>query len=64
MATTGNNTSPLEIFYGEKPKTIGSFSEFGRFGYVTKREEFRKQMTDKTLKTIMVGYSDNHTSDM
>ena len=49
MATKGSTTS------------IGLFSEFGRIGYVTKRDKFRKQMTDKTFKAIMVGYSDNHT---
>ena len=32
MATTGSTTSPFEIFYGEKPKTIGSFSGFERIG--------------------------------
>ena len=36
MDTAGSTTSPFEIFYGEKPKIIGSFSESGRVGYVTK----------------------------
>ena len=63
MATTGCTTSPFENFYGEKPKIIGLFSEFGNIGYVTKRYKLRKKMTDKTFKAIMVGYTDNHTRD-
>ena len=57
MATKGSTKSPFEIFYGQKPNIIGSFSEFGRIAYVTKRENIKKQMTDKTYKTIMVGYA-------
>ena len=63
MAATGSTTSPFEIFYGEKPKIIDSFSEFGRIGYVTKRDTFKNQITDKTFKAVMVGYSENHTRD-
>ena len=37
MAATGSTTSPSEKIYGEKPNIIGSFSEFGIIGYVTKR---------------------------
>ena len=33
---------PFEIFYGEKPKIIGYFSEFGRIAYVTKKENIKK----------------------
>ena len=47
--------------YEEKPKIIGLLSEFGRIGYVTKREKFKKKMTDKTFKPILVGYVENHT---
>ena len=36
MADMGSTTSPFEIFYGEEPNIIGSFSEFGHIGYVTK----------------------------
>ena len=36
MSTTGSTTSPFERFYGEKPKIVGSFSEFKRIGYITK----------------------------
>ena len=42
MANTGSTTSPFENVYGEKTKIIGSLSEFGRIGYDTKREKFKK----------------------
>ena len=45
MATTGSTKSPFEIFYGEKPKIIGLFSEFGRIAYVTKWVKLKKYMT-------------------
>ena len=61
MTNAGSTTGPFVNFYGESPKIVGLFSEFGRIGYVTKQEKFKKQMTDKTFKAIMVGYSDNYT---
>ena len=61
MATTGSTTIPFELFYGEKPKIIGSLLEFGRIGCVTKRDKFKKKMTDKTFKAIMLVYANNHT---
>ena len=42
MANTGSTTSPFENFYGEKPKIIGSLSEFVGIGYITKRDKFKK----------------------
>ena len=63
MATTGITTSPFKAFYGEKFNIVGSFSEFGRIGYVTIRDKFRKQMTDKEFKAIMAGYSENYMRD-
>ena len=63
MATIGSTTSPLEIIYGEKPKIVGLFLGFGRIGYITKQEKFRKQITDKTFKVIMVVYSDKRMRD-
>ena len=61
IATMGSTTISFEIFYGEKPKIVVLFSEIVHIWYVTKRDKFRKQMTDKTFKAIMVGYADNHT---
>ena len=51
------------VTYTIRPKIIDSFSYFGRIIYVTKREKFKKQMTNKTFKAIMVGYANNHTRD-
>ena len=48
----------------KKPKIIGSFSEFGHIGYITKHDKFKKQLEDKTLKGIMIGYSKNHARYM
>ena len=42
---------------------IDFFSEFGHIGCISKQDKFRKQMTDKTLKAMMVGYVDNHKRD-
>ena len=63
MADMVSTKSPFEIFYGVKPKIIGSFLEFGRIGYVFKREKFRKKITDQIFKKIVLGYADNHTRD-
>ena len=63
MANTGSTTSPFKTFYGEKPKMIGLFSEFGRIGYVTKWGKVKKQMTDKKFKSIVVGHDDNNARD-
>ena len=48
MDITGSTTSLFGTFYGEKPKIIGLFSDFGRIANVTKRDKIKKQMTDKT----------------
>ena len=62
ISTTGSTTSPFKTFYWEKPKIIGSFSEFVRIGYVTKRDMFKNQMADKKIRlswwdimTIIIG---------
>ena len=63
MATTGSTTSQFENLYGEKPNIIGLFSEFGRIGYVNKQCKFKKKISDKQSKAIMIGHTDNHTRD-
>ena len=50
MSRTGSTTSPFKNFYGKEPKIIGLFSEFGRIGYVTKRKNTKKQMTEKNSR--------------
>ena len=57
MATTGGTTSPFEKFYGEKPNIIGLFLQFGRIRYITKRDQFKKQMKEKKFNAIRVGYA-------
>ena len=63
MATTGSNTSPLKIFYGEKAKIIGSFLELRCIEYVTKQHNFKMQTENKAFKAIMVGYDRNYMRD-
>ena len=55
MDTTGIASIPFKKLYGEKPKIIGSLSEFGRIGYFTKREKSKKKMTDKHSSQSWLG---------
>ena len=61
METIRSTKIPFEIFYGEKLKIIGLLSEFLRITYITNRENIKIHMKDKTYKSIMVGYAENHT---
>ena len=63
MGTTDSTTSLFEKIYGEKPNIIGLFWLFGRIDYATKWDKFKKQMTEKAFKAIMVGYTDNNMRD-
>ena len=63
MDTTVSTKIPFETFYGDKPKIIGLFSEFGCITYVTKWDKCDKKMTEKMYKAIMVGYAENQTRD-
>ena len=63
MATTSSTKIPFGIFYGEKSKINGSFSEFGCIEYVPKRENIKGEMKDKMYKEIMVGYTKNYIRD-
>ena len=60
MSDTGSTKILFGIFYGEKPKIINLFSEFGRIVYVTKKENMKIQKKDKTYKAILVGFTENH----
>ena len=42
--TTSSTKSLFEVFYEEKNKTIGLFSEFGLVAYVTNREIIKVQI--------------------
>ena len=50
MAATGSTKGLFGIFYGEKPKIIGLFLEFGHIEYIIKRENIKKKNMDKTYK--------------
>ena len=63
MDTAVSTKIPFENIYGDKPKIIGLFSEFGRIVYINKREKIKKEMMENTYKAIMVGYADNNTRD-
>ena len=41
MVTNNSQKIPFGIFYGEKPRIIGLFSEFGCITYVKNREIIR-----------------------
>ena len=64
METTYSKKSWFVIFYVEKPKIIGLFSEYGCVVYITKRENIKRQIKCKIYKAIMVGYYENLTRDM
>ena len=60
---TGRTNSPIEFFYGERPKNIGLLSYFGPIEYVKKREKVKRQTKVNMYKEIMVQYADNHNVD-
>ena len=43
MATTNNSKSANELFYGKKPSFVRFMVEFGRIGYVTRRDVKMKE---------------------
>ena len=44
MANTGSTKRPFEFCFGDKPKFIGSLSEFGRIKYVNKKVNIKKSI--------------------
>ena len=59
IANTSSMKSSFEIFYGEKPKSIVPFSDFGYIAYITKWDKLKKPMIDNMYKSIMVGFTYN-----
>ena len=55
--------SAYKMFHGKPSPLIPHLVEFGRIGYVTKREAIKRKWSDKAIKCIMVGYADDHTPD-
>jgi len=63
MSTTKNKESANKLFYGTNPSFLRHMVEFGRVGYVTKRDKLKGKMEDRAIKCIMVGYGNNHSGD-
>ena len=63
MATSKNVTSSNEQFFGKKPHFLHYMREFGRVGYVTKREKILNKLEERAIKCIFVGYGSNHSGD-
>ena len=63
MSTTKNKESANKLFYGKNPSFLRNMVEFGRVGYVTKRDKLKGKMEDRAIKCIMVGYGKNHSGD-
>ena len=55
--------TPYELFTGRKSKLYDNLIEFGRVGFVTIREEFHRNWTNRSFKAIMTGYAKNHSVD-
>ena len=63
LVREGKIKSAFEEFYGHPSPLIPYLIEFGRIGYVTRREQIQKKWTEKAIKCIMVGYAEDHTPD-
>ena len=63
MATSRSVKSANEFFYGKKPSFLYHMVEFGRVGYVTKREKISGKLEDRAVKCVFVGYGRNHSGD-
>ena len=50
MEKNNSTKDQFGIFYGDKPKIIGLFSEFGPVVYVMIREKIKGQMKNNTYK--------------
>jgi len=55
---------PNDLFDG-KPGQLhpGQLIDFGQVGYVTVQKQIKTKWEDKSMKCIMVGYADDHSSD-
>ena len=63
ISITDSTKSPFEICYRVKTNIIGLSSDFGHIAYITKKKNIKRQMKDKTNKSIISGYAENHTRD-
>jgi hypothetical protein len=57
-----NDTSPYEKFYKKKPPlNPTNLIQFGRIGYVTKRNKIQGKYNPKAFKCLFMGYSPYHS---
>ena len=63
MATSRSVKGANELFYGKKASFQNHMVEFGRVGYVTKREKILGRLEDHAVKCVFVGYGKNHSGD-
>jgi len=55
---------PNELFQsGSTRLRLEHLIKFGRIGYVTICKQIKKKWTEKSIKCVMVGYSDDHSSN-
>ena len=55
---------PMKCFFGKKPSFLWNMVEFGRIGYVTRRDmKIKGKLMEQAIKCIMVGYTQNHAGD-
>jgi transposase InsO family protein len=57
-----HDTTPYEKFYKKKPQLQPvDLIQFGRIGYVTKRDKFQSKYKPKAYKCLFMGYSPYHS---
>ena len=54
---------PDELFYKKASKLYRHLHPFGQMGYVALKSKIKGKFTEKSVKCICVGYSDNHSGD-
>ena len=64
MSTSNSKESADFKFFGKSPNFLSHMVEFGRIGYVTKREKILGKLEERSTKMIMVGYATNHSGDV
>lgn len=62
-ANTGRESFPVEMMTGSVSKLYPKLQPFGRIGYVTLRQKFKKTWKEKSIKCIFVGYAKDHSAD-
>ena len=63
LANSRTKKAPITVWDGSTPSLYPHMVQWGRVGYVTIRSKFRKKMTSKSYKGVMMGYAANHSGD-